>query len=127
MRPGAYLAILAYVEQTPDMDAALAGLRSAIASKHDIPTTLGYGPRYLHSTGQLHKGGANNVAALLLTAPHTHDIDIPGEEFSFGILADAQASSDLEALKVSGRNVVCMVFDDAASAATGIASLTESV
>ena len=127
MRPGDYLAILAYVEQTPDMDAALAGLRSAIASKHDIPTTLGYGPRYLHSTGQLHKGGANNVAALLLTAPHTHDIDIPGEEFSFGILADAQASSDLEALKVSGRNVVCMVFDDAASAATGIASLTESV
>ena len=113
MRPWDYLAILAYLEQTPELDVALAKLRGAIGSKYSIPTTLGYGPRYLHSTGQLHKGGANNVAALMLTAPHTQDIDIPREGFSFGILADAQASSDLQALRSAGRNVVCMVLDDA--------------
>ena len=127
MRPGDYLAILAYLEQTPELDAALAKLRSAIASKYSIPTTLGYGPRYLHSTGQLHKGGANNVAALLLTAPHLQDIDIPGESFSFGILANAQASSDLEALRSAGRKVGGVVLGDAAGAKAGIAALAESL
>ena len=125
MKAGNYLAILAYLEQTPDMDAALAGLRSAIASKYGIPTTLGYGPRYLHSTGQLHKGGANNVAALMLTAPHAQDIEIPGEKFSFGVLADAQASSDLEALKSAGRRVARVTFGNGASAATEVAGLAE--
>ena len=127
VKPGDYLTILAYLEQTPELDAALAKLRSTITSKYSIPTTLGYGPRYLHSTGQLHKGGANNVAALLLTAPHVRDIDIPGESFSFGILADAQASSDLEALRSAGRSATCIVFGDVAGAASGIAGLTESM
>ncbi len=112
MGPGEYLAILAYLEQTPELDAALGKLRSAVASKYSVPTTLGYGPRYLHSTGQLHKGGANNVAALMLTAPHAQDIDIPGESFSFGVLADAQASSDLEALRSAGRNTAAIVLGD---------------
>ena len=127
MGPGDYLAILAYLEQTPEVDAALANLRSVIASKHSIPTTLGYGPRYLHSTGQLHKGGANNVAALMLTAPHAQDIDIPGESFSFGVLADAQASSDLAALRSAGRKVGCITIGDAASMTAEITELAESL
>lgn len=127
MNPGDYLAILAYLEQTPDLDAALAKLRSAIASKHSVPTTVGYGPRYLHSTGQLHKGGANNVAALMLTAPHAQDIDIPGESFSFGVLADAQASSDLAALRSAGRKVGCITIGDAASMTAEITELAESL
>ena len=125
MRYGDYLAILVYLEQTPELDAALAGLRSAIASKYSIPTTLGYGPRYLHSTGQLHKGGANNVAALVLTAPHAPDVDIPGERFSFGVLADAQASSDLEALRAAGRKVTVMVL--VGDPVTGIGELSETL
>ena len=125
MRTGDYLAILVYLEQTPELDAALAGLRSAIASKYSIPTTLGYGPRYLHSTGQLHKGGANNVAALVLTAPHAPDVDIPGERFSFGVLADAQASSDLEALRSGGRKVTVMVL--VGDPVTGIGELSETL
>ena len=125
MGPGDYLAILAYLEQTPEVDAALASLRYAIASKYSVPTTMGYGPRYLHSTGQLHKGGANNVAALMLTAPHAQDIDIPGERFSFGILADAQASSDLAALRSAGRRVGCVVLDEATDTAKGIEGLSE--
>ena len=127
MEPGDYLAILAYLEQTPELDVALAGLRSAIASKYSVPTTVGYGPRYLHSTGQLHKGGANNVTALMLTAPHTKDVDIPGESFSFAVLADAQASSDLEALRSSGRRVGCVVFGDAENRASGIRVLANSL
>ncbi len=127
MSAGDYLAILAYLEQTPEVDAALARLRSAIASKHSVPTTLGYGPRYLHSTGQLHKGGANNVAALMVTAPHVQDIDIPGESFSFGVLADAQASSDLAALRSVGRKVGSVVLDEESQAAAGIIGLAESL
>ena len=125
MGTGEYLAILAYLEQTPELDAALAGLRSAVASKYSVPTTVGYGPRYLHSTGQLHKGGANNVAALMLTAPHAQDVGIPGESFSFGVLADAQASSDLEALRSAGRKVGCVVLEEATDATKGIKALSE--
>ena len=125
MGTGDYLAILAYLEQTPEVDAALAGLRSVIASKYSVPTTLGYGPRYLHSTGQLHKGGANNVAALMLTGSQTQDIDIPGESFSFGVLADAQASSDLEALKSAGRSVAGVVLAGATDVVEGIEALSE--
>ena len=127
MRTGDYLAILAYLEQTTALDAALTKLRSAITSKYSMPTTLGYGPRYLHSTGQLHKGGANNVAALVLTAPHAPDVDIPGERFSFGVLADAQASSDLEALRSGGRRVACVTFGDASNVATDITAWAERV
>ena len=77
---GDYIAILAYVERTPKTDRALDRLRSALTARCRVPTTLGYGPRYLHSTGQLHKGGPNNVAVLMLTAPHTADVEIPGEK-----------------------------------------------
>ena len=115
MKSGDYLAILAYLEQTPDMDESLANLRSAIAVKYAIPTTLGYGPSYLHSTGQLHKGGAGNVAALMLTAPHAEDVEIPGANLTFGVLADAQASSDLEALRSAGRNTAAVVLDESSS------------
>ena len=105
---GDYLAILAYIPQTPDNDAALGQLRVEIMRGYRIPTTLGYGPRYLHSTGQLHKGGPDSVAALMVASPHEEDIEIPGEEFTFGALADAQAAADLQALKDAGRRVACV-------------------
>ena len=127
MGPEEYFAILVYLEQTPELDAALDELRSVIASKYSVPTTVGYGPRYLHSTGQLHKGGANKVVALMLAAPHAQDVDIPGESFSFGVLADAQASSDLEALRSAGRSVGCVVFEDAESGASGIKALANNL
>ena len=66
MKPDDYLAILAYVAQTPENDVMLNALRLAILEKYRIPTTLGYGPRYLHSTGQLHKGGPDNVTVLMV-------------------------------------------------------------
>ena len=102
-RPGDYLAILAYLPDTPELSAALDLLRRRVAEKYGIPTTAGFGPRYLHSTGQLHKGGPNSGLYLQLTADHGKDIPIPGRPYTFGVLADAQAAGDLQALQNLGR------------------------
>ena len=110
-KQGDYIAVLAYVEQTAETDYALGKLRSALTARYRVPTTLGYGPRYLHSTGQLHKGGPDSVAVLMLTAPHTADVEIPGEKFTFGVLADAQAASDLQSLRAIGRNTASVVLE----------------
>ena len=104
-RPGDYLAIMAYIRQTPDTDMALADLRREIAERHGIATTLGYGPRFLHSTGQLHKGGPDSGLFLQLTADYRTDIPVPGESYTFGALAQAQALGDLKALLALGRRV----------------------
>ena len=127
MRPGDYMAILAYVPQTARTDAALFELRAALLSKYGAPTTLGYGPRYLHSTGQLHKGGANNAAALAITAPHRATVEIPGERIDFGALADAQAWSDLEALKSAGRRTASVVLPPDSDPADAIRALARGV
>jgi glucose-6-phosphate isomerase/transaldolase/glucose-6-phosphate isomerase len=87
-RSGDYLAVLAYVQQTPAMDGVMTEFRRTIVEKHTMATTLGYGPRYLHSTGQLHKGGPNTGLFLLITADHEGDVPIPGRPYSFGVLAD---------------------------------------
>jgi len=104
-RSGDYLAVLAYVQQTPAMDGVMTEFRRTIVEKHTMATTLGYGPRYLHSTGQLHKGGPNTGLFLLITADHEGDVPIPGRPYSFGVLADAQALGDLRALQSLGRRV----------------------
>ena len=103
VRLGDYLAIMAYVGQTPEVDQALESLRRSVTERYSIATTLGYGPRFLHSTGQLHKGGPSSGLFLQLTEDHKDDLVIPGETYSFGSLADAQALGDLEALQASGR------------------------
>lgn len=113
LAPGDCVAILAYIPQTERTDAALAALRAALLSKRGVPTTLGYGPRYLHSTGQLHKGGADNIAALALVSPHQAAVPIPGERMDFGALADAQAWSDVEALRTAGRRTAVTVLNPA--------------
>jgi len=100
-----YLAILAYVQQTSELDGVMSEFRRGIVEKFSLATTFGYGPRYLHSTGQLHKGGPNTGLYLLITAQHESDISIPGRPYSFGLLADAQAIGDLRALRTAGRRV----------------------
>ena len=124
-KQGDYIAVLAYVEQTAETDRALNRLISALTARYRVPTTLGYGPRYLHSTGQLHKGGSDNVAVLMLTAPHDADEEIPGEKYTFGVLADAQAASDVHALRTAGRRVVGVALEGAPHAVAGIAKLAE--
>ena len=86
---GKYLAIMAYLRQTPEMDEALAELRKEVGERYHIATMLGYGPRFLHSTGQLYKGGQNTGLFLQLTSNHVEDLPIPGKPYTFGTVADA--------------------------------------
>ena len=103
---GNYLAIMAYMRQTPQVDRALADLRQRVMKQHRITTTMGYGPRYLHSTGQLHKDGPSTGLYLQVTVDHEKDIPIPGEPYTFGVLADAQAVGDLQTLQSLGRHAI---------------------
>ena len=104
--PGDYLVIMAYIRQTPQVDQALDDLRRKVTARHGIATTMGYGPRFLHSTGQLHKGGPGSGLFLQLTGAHAHDLTIPGAPYTFGVLADGQAVGDLRALLASLRRAV---------------------
>lgn len=99
-----YLAIMAFVDETDETDQAFRELRAAVAAKHKIATTLGYGPRFLHSTGQLIKGGPANVLCLQIVA-EADELEVPGAGYGFGVLADAQAAGDLAALEAKGRRV----------------------
>ena len=110
-RPGDYLAVMAYMRQTPETDQALTALRRRVMERYRIATTVGYGPRFLHSTGQLHKGGPSSGLFLQLTASHGEDVPVPGESYTFGVLADAQALGDLRALKDKGRRVISVRLD----------------
>ena len=103
---GKYLAIMAYLRQAPEMDEALTGLRRKVTEQYKIATTLGYGPRFLHSTGQLYKGGQNTGLFLQLTANHMKDLPIPGKPYTFGTVADAQALGDFQSLQAAGRQVI---------------------
>ena len=107
---GKYLAIMAYIRQTPEVDASLSDFRRKVVERYHIATTLGYGPRFLHSTGQLHKGGPVTGLFLQLTTDHEKDISIPGKPYTFGVVADAQALGDLQALQSSGRHVIRIHF-----------------
>ena len=105
IRPGDYLAIMAYLPETPKLNDALAELRRGVMERHRVATTFGYGPRFLHSTGQLHKGGPNTGLFLQITRSRNTDLPIPGAPYTFGVLADAQALGDLQALQGAGRRV----------------------
>jgi len=104
-RPGDYVAILAYVAPTPEVRAELQKLRAAWGRATGCATTLGIGPRYLHSTGQLHKGGPNTGLFLVITIDAEEDLDIPEMGWTFGELHRAQARGDVRALLARGRRV----------------------
>jgi len=106
VKPRGYLAILAYVDRTPEVEQALNGLRDALRKRTGIATTLGYGPRYLHSTGQLHKGGPENGDFLQIAATPSTDIAIPGAEYSFATLFAAQSAGDAITLDRHGLSFV---------------------
>jgi transaldolase / glucose-6-phosphate isomerase len=105
-----YFAILAYLPPDPSVAERLQGLRSRIRGAHGIATTLGFGPRFLHSTGQLHKGGPDTGVFLQLTADPSKDLPIPGWEESFGTLIAAQALGDLTSLERRGRRALRLHF-----------------
>lgn len=104
--PGDYIALLAYIQRTDETENALQHLRLRLRDTRHVPTTLGFGPRFQHSTGQLHKGGPNTGVFLQFVATDTVDVQIPDEPYSFGVLKQAQALGDLQSLQGHGRRVV---------------------
>ncbi len=104
--PGRYLAVLAYVTPSAQTDAAIKVLRKTLLTKYHLTTTAGYGPRYLHSTGQLHKGGPSSGLFLQLIEDMKPDVAIPGQPYTFGTLAQAQAVGDYQSLQARHRAVV---------------------
>jgi hypothetical protein len=114
VRPGDYVALLAFIAPDAPHDTALNAIRLAIRDKYRVATTVGYGPRYLHSTGQLHKGGPNTGVFLQIVGDDPQDIAIPGERFSFGVLKQAQALGDFQALRNHGRRVLRVQVRDVA-------------
>ena len=124
--PPHYVAILAFVTPSAEVDAAAAELRAAIRDATKATTTFGYGPRYLHSTGQFHKGGPSVGRFLVLVHDGPDDIEIPSRPFTFKVLKNAQAFGDLETLRAHDlpAEKLRLGGDDAA---TAIRELTERV
>jgi hypothetical protein len=104
--PRDYIALLAYTGPDLDLARAFQTLRTRLRDLTGAATMFGYGPRYLHSTGQLHKGGPNSGVFLLVTATPAADVPIPGEAFSFGTLEQAQALGDFASLEATGRRAL---------------------
>jgi glucose-6-phosphate isomerase/transaldolase/glucose-6-phosphate isomerase len=98
VKPPMYLAVLGYLNPTPAVDAAIQRVRAIIGRALDVATLFGWGPRYLHSIGQLHKGGPPSGAFIILTSDHATDLAIPDAPYTFGQLELAQALGDLAAL-----------------------------
>jgi len=101
-----YVAVLAYIEETTETYQALQLIRKEIRDATRCATTVGYGPRFLHSTGQLHKGGPDSGVFLQLTASDAINFPIPSEPFTMGTLKDAQALGDFQSLQAHGRRAV---------------------
>ncbi len=126
LQTGTYLSILGYTTPSRPLETAVGRLRRALMSKYRVATTFGYGPRYLHSTGQLHKGGPNTGVFLELVDRMSPDVPIPGKPFSFGTLAKAQATGDIESLRAHHRQAIRVQLghNQAATVNTIAAALT---
>jgi glucose-6-phosphate isomerase len=125
VNPGDYVATMAYVEPTLANHQALQAFRCAIRDQLHAATTVGFGPRFLHSTGQLHKGGPNTGVFIQFTQTDGVDVTIPGRPFTFSVLKHAQSVGDLESLQHHGRRVVHI--DLGGDVAGGIAKLTAAI
>ncbi|MEA2518619.1 MAG: transaldolase / glucose-6-phosphate isomerase [Chloroflexota bacterium] len=120
--PGDYVALLAFVAPSDEVDMAVMELRAVIRDANHTTTTFGYGPRYLHSTGQLHKGGPPSGRFLVLVHDGPEDVEIPSKPFGFRALKNAQAAGDLETLRSRGRRAEYLRLegDDLAGAVRGL-------
>jgi glucose-6-phosphate isomerase len=121
-----YLAMLAYLPPDPSVMDRLAAIRSRIRDASGAATTLGFGPRFLHSTGQLHKGGPDSGVFLQITCDPAKDLPIPGWEESFGTLIAAQALGDLAALQKRGRRAMRLHWSDLEDGLRRLEAMVES-
>jgi transaldolase / glucose-6-phosphate isomerase len=106
VKAGDYVALLPYLEMSPATEAEMQGLRALLRDKLKAATSVGFGPRYLHSSGQAYKGGANNGVFLMITADDPADLPVPGHKYTFGVVKAAQARGDCSVLAERGRRVL---------------------
>ena len=125
IKPGDYTALNAYVAMNEVNQALLQAIRLLICGRKQVATTLGYGPRFLHSTGQLHKGGPNSGVFFQITSDDVHDVAIPDKRFSFGILKSAQATGDFMALSSRQRRLLRVHLP--ADVPAGLAQLKQAI
>lgn len=112
LRDGDYFALLAFVDMNDANRKALDAIRTLVRDRKKVATTVGFGPRYLHSTGQAHKGGPNSGVFLVLTCDDAEDLPVPGQRYSFGTIKRLQARGDVEVLASRGRRVLRVHFTD---------------
>jgi glucose-6-phosphate isomerase len=125
IQAGDYFAVLAFLPMFPEHEAAIQGFRRKVRDLKQVATCLGFGPRFLHSTGQDYKGGPNTGVFLQITADHAVDLEIPGQRLSFGVVIDAQAAGDLAVLESRGRRAVRVHLG--ADVAAGLTMLAAAV
>jgi hypothetical protein len=122
---GDYFALLAYVEMNAEHEAALQTLRMAVRDRKRVATVLGFGPRFLHSTGQAYKGGPNSGVFLQITCDDAQDLPVPEQKYTFGIVKAAQARGDFQVLADRKRRALRVHLGSDVNA--GLAKLTELV
>jgi hypothetical protein len=125
VKPGDYFAITAYLHETRETEAALQRIRLKVRDRLKVATTVGFGPRFLHSTGQLHKGGPDTGVFLQITAEPAASVPIPGRPWGFGEVVAAQAAGDLAALQSRGRRALSVHLPQ--DVAAGLGSLQAAV
>jgi hypothetical protein len=106
LAPGDYFALLAYVQMSAANEAALQAIRHRVRARARVATCLGFGPRFLHSTGQAYKGGPNTGVFLQITCDDARDLPVPGQKYTFGIVKAAQARGDFQVLAERGRRAL---------------------
>jgi transaldolase/glucose-6-phosphate isomerase len=110
---GDYFALLAFIERNEEHQRALEAIRELVRDRVRVATSVGFGPRFLHSTGQAHKGGPNSGVFLQITADAAQDLPVPGRRYSFGTIELAQARGDFEVLAARGRRLLRVHLKDA--------------
>jgi glucose-6-phosphate isomerase len=125
IRPGDYAALLAYVEMTAAHETPLAAIRTRIRDRDRIATCVGFGPRFLHSTGQAYKGGPNTGVFLQVTCDDAVDVPVPGQRYTFGVVKAAQARGDFEVLAERGRRALRVHLGS--DVAAGLATLARAI
>ncbi len=125
LKAGDYFAVLGFIQRNREHEKIMQRLRHKVRDNKNVATCLGFGPRFLHSTGQDYKGGPNTAVFLQITCDHAQDIAIPDQKYTFGVVIDAQAAGDLSVLQQRGRRAMRVHLGT--EVAAGLESLTDAV
>ena len=125
IKKGDYFALLAYVQMNRENEELLQNIRQSVLDKHGVATCLGFGPRFLHSTGQAYKGGPNSGVFLQITSDDEFDLPVPGQKYTFGVVKAAQARGDFQVLLDRGRRALRVHLGK--NVAAGLRRLSEMI